>query len=531
MSPPPLLSTLARALVFTRGASTPLTLSGALETLCSDATAALGVRRTSIWLYDRRARELALNASSDADYPTEAARMPADGPSREARGMRLDAPRIFREDGELLLAAPLRGWRRALGTLVIEGLHPETVDEPALVELAAELAQHLSAAIENVQLLEEVVRQRRLLEDTFNSLADLVVVTDRAQRIVQVNDAFTERIGRERSALFDQPLADSVGPDMAAWAEGPDLQGPEGNVAPPQRVARTRTFEEPRLGGTFAATVTALINEDGEPVGRVLVARDITRQVQLEADQEALRARLAQSEKLAALGQFVAGIAHEMNNPLQSVLGHLELLIDTTDETRPFRRALKLIYQEADRAAKIVRNLLVFTGAQRMMRRRMRIDRVIARALASRSAALKAAGITVMHTPGKDLPGISADPLLLQQALLNILINAEHAVSETGRPGRIDISTGPNADGTGVTIVIRDNGPGIPADVLSRIFDPFFTTKEVGKGTGLGLAITYGIIQEHGGTIHAANAPDTGAIMTIELPALLQSPIKYPAHG
>jgi C4-dicarboxylate-specific signal transduction histidine kinase len=213
------------------------------------------------------------------------------------------------------------------------------------------------------------------------------------------------------------------------------------------------------------------------------------------------------------------------------VLGHLELLIDTSEEAGPVRPALRLIYQEADRAAKIVRNLLVFTGAQRMTRRRLRIDRVVKRALASRGAALKAAGITVVHQPDSDLPPVSADPLLLQQALLNVLINAEHAIAEIDRPGRIEIATGTSRGGAFVVLSVKDSGPGIAPDALSRIFDPFFTTKDVGKGTGLGLAITYGIIQEHGGTIQAANAPGGGAVMTIELPAILQSPVKYSTNG
>jgi two-component system sensor histidine kinase HupT/HoxJ len=118
------------------------------------------------------------------------------------------------------------------------------------------------------------------------------------------------------------------------------------------------------------------------------------------------------------------------------------------------------------------------------------------------------------------VPVIAADALLLQQALLNILINAGHAILSTGAPGRIDMHVAPTADGGGVRLTIRDTGPGIAPEILPRIFDPFFTTKEVGQGTGLGLAITYGIIQEHGGTIHAANAPEGGAQFTIELPGL-----------
>ncbi|HXW05349.1 MAG TPA: ATP-binding protein [Vicinamibacterales bacterium] len=513
MSSPPSLTTLARALVFAGGASTAQSLASALETLCVDAAALLDVRRASIWLHDRRARELALTASSDPGQPSQ--RVPAEGLSAQARGMRLEGPQVLRADAGRVLVAPLRGWRRALGTFVLEGLDGATVGEGRLLELAAELAQPLSAAIENVQLLEEVVRQQRLLEDTFNSLADLVVVTDRAMRIVQVNTVVTARIGKPRAELVERPLAEAFGPEMTAWAAGLDASG----EAPSDTTARTRTFEDPTLGGTFAATVTPLINEDGEPVGRVLVARDITRQKRLEAEREALRTRLAQSEKLVALGQFVAGIAHEMNNPLQGVLGHLELLIDTSQKARPIRSDLRLIYQEARRAAKIVRNLLVFTGSQRIARRRLRIDRVIARALASRRASLKRSGIEVVLRSGVDLPAVLADPLLIQQAFLNVLVNAEHAIAETGRPGRIQITSTAGPAGSTVIVSVQDSGPGIPEDVLPRIFDPFFTTKDVGKGTGLGLAITYGIVQEHGGAIQAANAPEGGAIVTIELPA------------
>ncbi|HEV7837358.1 MAG TPA: ATP-binding protein, partial [Gemmatimonadaceae bacterium] len=275
-----------------------------------------------------------------------------------------------------------------------------------------------------------------------------------------------------------------------------------------------------RLQGIFATTITPLINEDGQPVGRVLVARDITAQTQLETEREALRERLSQSEKLASLGQFVAGIAHEMNNPLQGVLGHLELLIETSDAARPVRPTLRRIYQEGDRAAKIVRNLLMFTGSQRVHRKPLRLERVLAKALASRAAARRRNHIEVARQLAGKLPDVIGDALLLQQALLNILINAEHAITHCGRTGRIETNIAPTNDGALVRLTIRDTGDGIPANILPKIFDPFFTTKDVGQGTGLGLAITYGIIQEHGGTITAANAAGGGARFTIDLPAV-----------
>ncbi len=142
---------------------------------------------------------------------------------------------------------------------------------------------------------------------------------------------------------------------------------------------------------------------------------------------------------------------------------------------------------------------------------------MISRALASRRRALARAGIDVVRDLKDDLATVIGDPMLLQQALLNVIINAEHAVAATTAPGTIVIST-MTRDGR-VVITVRDSGSGIAADALPRIFDPFFTTKTVGQGTGLGLAITYGIVQEHGGVIHAANVDGGGALFTIDLPA------------
>jgi C4-dicarboxylate-specific signal transduction histidine kinase len=190
----------------------------------------------------------------------------------------------------------------------------------------------------------------------------------------------------------------------------------------------------------------------------------------------------------------------------------------TSEAARPVRTELRRIYQDGDRAAKIVRNLLVFAGSQRMTRRRVSIDRVLSRALTSRAAAIKRNQVQIVRTQGAGLPNVLGDPLLLQQAFLNILINAEHAVLErSAAPRRITITT--ESTGDRVRVGVRDTGSGVAPEALPRIFDPFFTTKEVGQGTGLGLAITYGIVQEHGGTITVQNLPTGGAEFTIELPA------------
>ena len=230
--------------------------------------------------------------------------------------------------------------------------------------------------------------------------------------------------------------------------------------------------------------------------------------------------RLTQSEKLAALGQFVAGIAHELNNPLQGVLGHLELLRATGAFPKQLRREVQTIYREADRAAKIVRNLLVFAGSRRLARRAGQPERRAAEgARAAQRRPAVPLDIEVVRHYDEKLPRVQSDPLLLHQVFLNMVMNAEQAIAATGQAGRIEITTAVAPSGDRIVATVRDTGTGIPPDALSRIFEPFYTTKEVGKGTGLGLAIAYGIVQEHGGQIVAANHPDGGAVFTVELPA------------
>jgi PAS domain S-box-containing protein len=479
-------------------------LTPALEALTPEIREVLGVAGVEVWLHDRRARQLGLAAS--AGGREVGLQVPVDDPSHEAsEGLRLE--RAVTRGSQVV--APLRGWRRALGSLVITPL-PEPAEDDGLLDFTHELARQLSVGIENVLLLEDILLQRRLLEDTFNSLVDLVAVVDRGLRIVQSNDAFASRVGATRQQVIGQNLANLVSPETLAYVECPD---PQDATTPAQR-----RVDDARLHGTFLLTATPLTRQDGTTAGRVLVARDITRQTRLEEERAALQERLAQSAKLASLGQFVAGIAHEMNNPLQGVLGHLELLIGMTEAARPVRRELKQIYQEGERAAKIVQNLLVFTGSHRMDRRRVPIDRVVTRALASCAVHLQRNGIQVERHKGAKLRPVYADAMLLQQAFVNILLNAEYAMRASPAK-RIRVATSDAGTPDTIAVTVHDSGPGLPEDVLPRIFDPFFTTKEVGQGTGLGLAITYGIIHEHDGTISAATAPEGGAVFRIELPA------------
>jgi signal transduction histidine kinase len=219
-------------------------------------------------------------------------------------------------------------------------------------------------------------------------------------------------------------------------------------------------------------------------------------------------------------------IAHELNNPLQGVLGHMELLRATGAFPKQLRREVQTIYREADRAAKIVRNLLVFAGSRRLTRRAVSLTGVLQKVFALRAPAHRVGNVEVVRHYDDQLPRVASDPLLLHQVFLNMVLNAEHAIAARGGGGRIEVSTAVVRSGDRIVVRLRDTGTGIPEDTLSRIFEPFYTTKEVGKGTGLGLAIAYGIVQEHGGQISAANHPDGGAIFTVELPTA--RPIAHP---
>lgn len=507
---------------FSASLSATLNLSAGLDLFCHGANLLFGADRASVWIHDRRARQLVLQASSDPERVTRGVRVSSDDGSAPASvAMRRSRSEIVHppadpagdlEDATVMVTVPLRGTRRALGSVVFEGVRVEAGGELDLLDRADELGRQLSSAIENMQLLDDVIRSRRELENTFDSIAHLVVVADRRGHITHLNEAFAARVGSPRETLLDRPLTEFVGEELSTWI------GEHQSGSPATERSITREIVDPVLNGPFTITVTDLLNRDRERMGSVIVARDLTPQTQLEAEKEELRKRLTQSEKLAALGQFVAGIAHELNNPLQGVLGHLELLRVTGAFPKQIRKEVQTIYREADRAAKIVRNLLVFAGSRRLARRAVSVNAVLQKVLALRLPSCRTLAIDVVRHYDEKLPRVHSDPLLLHQVFLNMVMNAEHAIAAVGNGGRIEVTTRMVPGGERVLVSIRDTGTGLAQDTLSRIFEPFYTTKEVGKGTGLGLAIAYGIVQEHGGHISAANHPEGGAVFTVELP-------------
>lgn len=489
-----------------------------LRVFCERAGRLLQGRRTSVWLFDRRAREIVLRAASDPDHTglghqisVAADEAPAARLVRETEPYRAWLGPPLSTGSTEVIAVPLRGRRRALGVLIVEDTGTSAAADPKLQVLVSWLGRQLAGAIENAQLFAGVLQSRRELEHTFNSIADLVAVFDRRLAVVEVNQALASRLGHSVADLRERPLRDVVGAEAHGW-----IAGLAASPSPDGAPASTRQFEDDRWDGIFSVAVSNRRDRHGEIIGGVLVARDITEDARLEAERDSLRERLTQAEKLAALGQFVAGIAHELNNPLQGVMGHIELVQRTKELSRPSAKDLRTAFREADRAAKIVRNLPVFTGSQRTPRRRVSVNAVITRALANRAAALEALGVEVVRQLDPRLPRVRGDAPLLHQAFLNILTNAEHAMDGADLR-RLEVRTSVSESGSEVVAYVSDTGPGIPADVLPRIFEPFYTTKEVGKGTGLGLAIAYGIVKDHGGQIYPKNE-QVGTSFTVKMP-------------
>ena len=330
----------------------------------------------------------------------------------------------------------------------------------------------------------ELQRERDFSGKVLNNTQSLILVADTAGLVSYANRRWYD-MGYQQNQLLSQPLEQLIVPArrqalneaFAATLAGQQIDNLEVQIG--QGEGRV---------GYYSMNLSPMRDELGNVASIVVVMSDIT-------DAALLQAKLLHAEKMAAVGQLVSGVAHEVNNPLTAILGFADLLMENPEVPESARTDLRVILEQAQRTKQIVQNLLSFARQMPPQRRPVQLNTIISRTVQLRAYDLHSRGAEVVEQLDPNLPDAIGDAHQLQQVFLNILNNAYDAVRDTGRPARIEIIT--TDLGNFVEVLFRDNGYGI--SFPERIFDPFFTTKEIGKGTGLGLSICYGIVREHGG--------------------------------
>jgi two-component system, NtrC family, sensor kinase len=358
-------------------------------------------------------------------------------------------------------------------------------------------------------------RERDFNKNILNNTQSMIMVLDTAGLVSYANRRCFEAGYREHE-LLGQPLIEMVPPPrrpLFAEALERTLQGAAlDNLEIP-------LFRGNGSAGQFSISLNPMRDEQGDINSVVVVMTDVT-------DAADLQAKLMHTEKMAALGQLVSGVAHEVNNPLAAIVGFTDLLLENSGVPEDAKEELQVILQEAQRTRVIVQNLLSFARQMPAQREPVQVNTILRQTMKLRAYDFSNHGVEVIEKYAEELPAVIGDPHQLQQVFLNIMNNAYDAVQETRRTGKIEIQTLHRSDQ--VEIVFRDNGPGISQ--IDRIFDPFFTTKEVGKGTGLGLSICYGIIRAHRGEIIAKNNPDGhGSTFVVRMPIAEKAAEMYAA--
>jgi PAS domain S-box-containing protein len=351
------------------------------------------------------------------------------------------------------------------------------------------------------QLAQQEEFRSRLLE----SFPDLILVVDLEERYTFVS-------GRARHLLGYQPT-EMIGKTISGMEEYPaELASLYHSIVSGDQAFASAEYGIHHRDGTWRtmrAAASQLTDADGKISGVIVSVRDITIERKLEQ-------QVVQSERLAAMGAMIGGVAHELNNPLTTILGNSDLLLDTVSDEIS-RKRLSLLQLDARKAAEIVKNLTYFSRPPASGKSKINLAEIVERTLNLHAYSLRKNNITVDFLKEAGVPYALGDPHQLMQVFLNLIVNAEQAIREARDKGTLRIRLG-RGEGS-VAVSFHDDGPGIPKESLSSIFDPFFTTKRPGRGTGLGLSICKSVLKEHSGSIEAANAPDGGAIFTVTLPA------------
>ncbi len=462
---------------------------------------------------ESQTRQLRVAAAEGTLVPLKGQWIRGDDPGLVARSLGRERLELVRDSGdaptelvsgvqaESAAAVPLRAHGVVVGTLVIADPRGG-VFNPEDLRLLSTVANHAAVALANARFFEMVRHAKEQWETAFDALHEGIAVVDEGGRVLRAN--------RSLAQMLDRPVAAVVGEELLPALVGQATESTELLAAARRgEQAAALVARSDRLQRTLRLNAAGIAGAGPERSVVVLV-EDVT-------DQQAMESQLIQSEKLAAVGQLVSGVAHELNNPLTSIAGLAEFLLEQQELGPKDRDHLQVIHEQAERAGRIVRNLLTFARKGPGERARVNLNDVVQRTLLLMSYDLKLKDIRTEKNLGSGMPDVVGDRHALQQVVLNLVTNAAHALAgnEAGRPRTIRINTWFDQR---VRLRVADTGPGIPEEVLPHLFTPFFTTKEPGHGTGLGLSITYSIVEAHGGQITVERPPEGGAAFLVELP-------------
>jgi two-component system NtrC family sensor kinase len=405
--------------------------------------------------------------------------------------------------------APLRAQGITMGALAVADRQGGPFGTEDLW-LFSTVATNASVVLANSRLYEMVRRSEEEWETAFNALTEGIAVVAPTGEVLRANRAL--------AALADLPEREIVGRNFSEMLFGAS-DAITGLIESAYRGERTAPLVIRPEQSHRVLRLTAAPLAGAERGSVVILIEDVT-------EQRALEAQIIQSDKMASIGQLVSGVAHELNNPLTSIAGLAELLLERPPHPEFPREHLRIIHDQAERAGRIVRNLLTFARKGVPEKTAVDLNDVVVRTSMLIVYELQLHGIDLDSELSSEAPVILGDRYELQQVLLNLVTNAVQAVSglDQGKPRRITLST--SRAGGEVVLRVRDTGPGVPKDVVPSLFTPFFTTKAPGEGTGLGLSLSYGLVKAHGGVLEYHAPPEGGAEFRVTLP-LFESDAAY----
>jgi two-component system NtrC family sensor kinase len=443
---------------------------------------------------------------------------------------------LLREGFSFFVAIPLKAKGTTLGIMVLCSHRSRQVDHNSS-EFLVSVGDVIGVAIENASLYRDIAQLAEQLKARSEQLQASerkyrVLIEGAKDAVILIQDGRIRYANHSAADMTEYSLDELYEMDDPFCLVREEQQeavreqcqrfqqsDPEDKVFTVELVARRKN------GGDVHLEVRGSTTEYNGRPARQYIIRDVS-------EQKLLREQLVRSEKMAALGQLISGVAHELNNPLTVIVGYSELLNRQNNLPQPVHQGLVAIEQAAQRAGKIVQNLLTFARQHHAAKTRVNINELIERTLALRLYELSVSNIEMVRELAPNLPETVADPHQLQQVFINLIMNAEQAMLEAHGRGRLLIRTRvkclgrseANPPAQTLEISFADDGPGIAPSNVNRIFEPFFTTKPVGQGTGLGLSISHGIIQNHGGRINVHSQLGSGTTFTIELPVGQEAP-------